>query len=165
MSRALFVGQQPVSYEAEQTGDILHLGGGLDSIIKMMNIPSTHFLQNFDYINVSAHHEPDGLSPEYHRTDIRNIRPLLSGRRIILFGPQVASAFEIDRSKYEWCQFIDHPTWDDFHGLFCVIPHPSSRNPLYANPEFRGMVLRTLDMLWQIRDEQTKPAFDRTIGG
>lgn len=154
MSRALFVGPQPTSYEAEQSGEVAQQGSGIETLIKMMGITKESFFNSFDYINVSAHHEPDGLSPEYHRADIRNIRPLLSGRRIILLGPPVASAFEIERSKYEWCQFIDHPVWEDFHGLFCVIPNPSTRNPLYANPEFRGMVLRTMDMLLQLRDEQ-----------
>ena len=154
MGRTLFVGQQSSSYEAEKSGEVLTPGGALDNLIKMMGIPSLNFFEKFDYINVSPHFEPDGLSPEYHRPDMRNLRPLISGRRIICFGPPVASAFEIDRDKYDWCQFFDHPKWNDFHGLFCVIPYPDTRNRLYHNPEFRGMVSRTLDMLLTFRHEE-----------
>lgn len=153
MKRAVFVGTQPPSYEAQESGEVVK-GGALDNIIQLMGIPQENFFEKFDYINVSAHHEPDGLSPENYRVDIRNIRPLLRGRRIVLFGPQVASAFEIEPRQFEWCRSFDHPTWTDFHGLFYVIPFPSPQNKLLTNPEFRGMVVRTLDMLLAFSHEE-----------
>lgn len=154
MGRTLFVGPQPSSYEAEKSGEVLTPGGALDNIIKMMGIPSSNFFEKFDYINASPHYNPDGFSSEYDAIHMKNIRPLLSGRRIICFGPLVASAFEIDRDRYEWCQFFDHPRWEEFHGLFCVIPYPDNRNRFYHDPENRGMVIRTLEMLLTFSHEE-----------
>ena len=100
-------------------------------------------------------HFPDGFSPKYHIPAIHNLRSLLRGRKVVLLGPAVAEAFEIDRTQYDWCQWFDHPSWEDHHGLFCVIPHPSGANRLYNDPQMYEMVRSNLDFMWQQRDTMT----------
>lgn len=150
MPKAVFVGQQPSSYEDE--GKVLPVRPGSSGfrLIKMMSIDESSFRRNFDAVNLSPFYDPDGFSPEYHYNSANNLLSLLEGRRIILLGPAVAQCFGIDRSRYQFCQFFDHPEKHDFHGLFCVIPHPSGANRLYNDPSMYEMVSNTLKMLWQI---------------
>jgi hypothetical protein len=119
----------------------------------MMGITEQAFCENFDMMNVSAEYNPDGFTPSYYSREVHNIRSLLRGRKVVLLGPAVAEAFEINRTQYDFCQWFDHPKWEDHHGLFCVIPHPSGANRLYSNPEMFEMVRRTLDFMWQQRDK------------
>lgn len=157
MSRIVFVGQQPS--RADDDGLVLPVrtGSSGDRIIRMMGVTEQAFRENFDFMNVSSRYDPDGFSPAYHIANTWNIRSLLRGRKVVLLGPAVAEAFEIDRMKYEWCQWFDHPKWEDHHGLFCVIPHPSGANRLYNNPEIYEMVRTTLDLMWQQRDRVHEP--------
>lgn len=153
MSRIIFVGQQPSSHEDEGTVLPVRPGSSGDRLVRMMGITEQAFRENFDMFNVNAEYSPDGFTPGYHITHVHNIRSLLRGRKVVLLGPAVAEAFEIDRTQYDFCQWFDHPKWEDHHGLFCVIPHPSGANRLYNNPEMFEMVRRTLDLMWQQRDQ------------
>lgn len=154
MSRIVFVGQQPSRIEDEGTVLPIRPGSSGDRLVKMMGINEEAFRRHFDCINLNPYYDPDGFSPGYNITSARNLRPMLRGRRVVLLGPAVAEAFEIDRSKYSWCQFFDHPTWSH-HGLFTVIPHPSGANRLYNNHEIYNMVTSTLNSLWEMRDGDT----------
>lgn len=151
--RVIFVGQQPSRYEDEGVVLPVRPGSSGDRIIKMMGVTEQAFRENFDCINVSARYDPDGFSPAYHTRDVWNMRSLFRGRKVVLLGPAVAEAFEIERGKYEWCQWIDHPKWEDHHGLFMVIPHPSGANRLYNDHFIFEMVRSSLDFLWQQRDQ------------
>lgn len=153
MSRVIFVGQQPSRYE--DNGLVLPVRPGTsgDRIVKMMGVTEDAFRQNFDCINVSPRHDPDGFDPENHRVEVDNLRSLFRGRKLVLLGPAVAASFGIDRTMYHWCNWFDHPTWEDHHGLFCVIPHPSGANRLYNDPGMFEMVRTHLDFLWQQRDQ------------
>lgn len=155
MKRTLFVGSQPVSYEAEQKPEMeFQSGGAMDLLIRnYMDTSAEVFHRNFDFMYVSAHHEPEGLSPEYHQTDMRNLRSLISGRRVVMLGAAVAWAFEIQRHEYEWCQFIDHPKWETHHGLFCTIPHPRAAR-VWLNSSIVEMTRNTMSMLYQIAQEE-----------
>lgn len=150
--RTIFVGQEPASQEDEGTVLPLRPGSSGLKLVQMMGVTEQAFRENFDMFNVSWNHDPDGFSPKYHIPAVLNIRSLLRGRKVVLLGPAVAEAFEIDRTTYDWCNWFDHPKWEDHHGLFCVIPHPSGANRLYNNPEIFEMVRRTLDFMWQQRE-------------
>lgn len=154
MAKTVFIGQQPSNYEDEGITLPVRAGSSGDRIIRMMGITEQAFREHFDCINVSAHHEPDGFSPAYYIPTVRNIRPLLSGRRIVLLGPAVAEAFEIERTSYRWCEWFDHPKWETFHGLFTVIPHPSGANRLYNDAQMYETVRNHLDVIWQMRDRE-----------
>lgn len=153
MSRIIFVGQQPSRYEDEGLVLPVRPGSSGDRIIKMMGITEQAFRDNFDYINVSARYDPDGFSPMYHTREVWNMRSMFRGRKLVLLGPAVAEAFEIERSTYHWCNWFDHPKWESHHGLFCVIPHPSGANRLYNDPGMFEMVRNHLDFMWQQRDQ------------
>lgn len=117
-----------------------------------MGVNEEAFRKNFSCVNLSPYYDPDGFSPGYHVASAKNMAPLLAGKRVVLLGPAVAEAFEIPRMKFEWCQWIDHPSWD-MHAIFTVIPHPSGANRLYNDPQIYSMVSGLLNMLWEIRDE------------
>lgn len=155
MSRIIFVGQQPSSHQDEGLVLPVRPGSSGDRIIRMMGVTEQAFRENFDMFNVSWEYDPDGFSPKYHTKAILNLKSLFRGRKVVLLGPAVAEAFEIDRTQYEWCQWFDHPTWEDHHGLFCVIPHPSGANRLYNDPQMYEMVRSNLDFMWQQRDTMT----------
>jgi uracil-DNA glycosylase len=150
--RIVFVGQQPSKFEDNGLVLPIRPGSSGDRIVKMMGITEQAFRDNFDCINVSSRHDPDGFDPENHKVDVDNIRSLLRGRKVVLLGPAVAHAFDIDRSMYQWTDWFDHPKWIDHHGLFTVIPHPSGANRLYNDPSMFELVRRHLDFMWQQRD-------------
>jgi uracil-DNA glycosylase len=152
VSNIVFIGQQPSRYEDEGLILPVRPGSSGDRLIKMMGVTEAAFREHFDCVNLSPYYDPDGFSPAYNIKAAQNLRPLLRGKRVVLLGPAVAEAFEIDRTKYEFCQFFDHPTWEH-HGLFTVIPHPSGANRVYNSPEMYNMVVSTLNLLWELRDK------------
>lgn len=154
MSRIVIVGQQPSRPEDEGTVLPVRPGSSGSRLIQMMGVTEEAFRKNFDLINVSPRYDPDGFSCGGHSfiPEAMNIRPLLVGRRVVLLGSAVATAFQIERSRYEWCQWFDHPKWDDHHGVFCVIPHPSGMNRVYNDPFMFGLVKSQLDFMWQMRE-------------
>lgn len=152
MSRIIFVGQQPSCHEDEGLVLPVRPGSSGERIIKMMGVTEQAFRENFDCINVSARHDPDGFDPDNHRVEADNLRSLLRGRKVVLLGPSVALCFEIERHQFHWCEWFDHPKWEDHHGLFTVIPHPSGANRLYNDPGMFEMVRNHLDFMWQQRD-------------
>lgn len=155
MKRTLFVASQPQSFTAQMDPKMeFSDGGAMDRLIRVhMDTTVEVFDRNFDFMYVSPWYEPEGLSPEYHQVAMRNLRGLYSGRRIVMLGAPVALAFGIERHQYEWCQMIDHPIWDDHHGLFCTIPHPMAFRE-YSNPSIENMVRTTMSMLYQIAQEE-----------
>lgn len=152
MSRIIFVGQQPSCHEDEGLVLPVRPGSSGDRIIKMMGVTEQAFRENFDCINVSAEYNPDGFTPSYYLRDVHNMKSLFRGRKLVLLGPAVAQAFEIERHQFHWCEWFDHPKWEDHHGLFTVIPHPSGANRLYNDPGMFEMVRNHLDFMWQQRD-------------
>lgn len=137
MSKIVIVGQQPASYEDEGNPLPVRPNSTGQRLCQMAGILPTSFENAFIRMNVSPRYEPDGFMPEYYRTDVENWLPLLEGKRVILLGPAVASAFAIPRDQYDWAHWFDHPTE---HVLLSVIPHPSGLNRLYNNPELTSMV-------------------------
>lgn len=147
--KTVFVGQQPNSYADEGSALPIHAGSTGQKLVTMMGVTPAAFEQNFIRVNVSAIHDPEGFTPSYHRHSARNMLPLLEGRRVVLLGPAVASAFDWDRNDYTYCRFYDHP---DFHILWAVIPHPSGLNRLYNDPEVKRQVEELLNYVWETRD-------------
>lgn len=148
MPKMVFIGQQPNSYDDQGTALPFNPGTSGKMLVQMMGVTNEAFAQNFVRMNVSAHHEPEGFSPAYSQYCAKNFLPLLEGRRVVLLGPAVAEAFDIERKSYDWCSWFDHPTE---HALFAVIPHPSGRNRLYNNPEIHEMVRSFLDGCWLLK--------------
>lgn len=147
--RSVFIGQQPNSAEDEGNPLPIRPGSTGQRLVQMMGITAEAFERNFIRMNVSAHHEPDGFSPEYYRVTVQNILPLLEHRRVILLGPAVASSFGLERKDYDWACWFDHPT----HNIaLSVIPHPSGLNRLYNEHDIWTMVCSFLDQVWQLKD-------------
>lgn len=151
--RTIFIGQQPATYEDEGTVLPVRPGSAGDRIIRMMGVTEQAFRENFDWMNLSSRHDPDGFDPDDHKLDALNIRSLLRGRKVVLLGPAVAQAFQIERRHYHWCDWFDHPVWEDHHGLFSVIPHPYGSNRHYSDPQMHEMIRTHLDFMWQQRDQ------------
>lgn len=151
MAGIVFIGQQPSRLSDEGKTLPIRPGSSGDRLVRMMGITEDAFRKAFDCINLNPHYHPDGFESHDNIAAAKNMLPLLRGKRVVLLGPAVAQAFEIDRAAYAYCQFFDHPSWSH-HGLFTVIPHPSGANRLYNNPETYNMVVSTLNMLWEMRD-------------
>ena len=145
----MFIGQQPNSYEDQ--GDPLPIRPNSTGkrLVQMMGITDEAFKENFIRMNVSPFHDPESFNPEYWHYNATNILPLLDGRRVVLLGPAVATAFGFERSSYHYASWFDHPTE---HILFGVIPHPSGMNRLYNDPQMHEMVKSFLDLCWRMAE-------------
>lgn len=138
--------------DGRETKEILD--GQIQRIVSMMGITTEAFHRHFDFIHFGSKWDHSEDFPDYQKIQVMNIRPLFRGKKIVLLGRFVAESFEIAREKYHYCEWIDHPKWEDHHGLFTVIPNPSLGNVMYANAEMFEMVRRHLDYMWQMRDSK-----------
>ena len=144
--KPVIIGQMPSCHEDEGIALPVRSGSSGHRLCQLMEVNETTLRRDFVLMNVSARYDPDGFSPEYHKTEVKNFLPLLSGRKVIMLGPAVAAAFGISRDEYSFGEWFDHA---EEHMLICVIPHPSGLNRLYNDPEMQRIVSSLLKALWE----------------
>lgn len=112
------------------------------------------YLRYFDRINLLpyfpgrvGHDDSFPMTPA--KLAARVIRPLLTGRIVILVGRKVADAFKIDLPFHEWAELrTQRPnilTRCRGTARFAIVPHPSGRNHWYNRDDNR----RLAHCFWQ----------------
>ena len=115
-----------------------------------MGITRSEYMRDFDRMNLlpyfpGRHMCADKFPMTPAKLAARVIRPLLSGRTVILVGRSVADAFGF---KADWHDWVEWPVRrycpvqrDAGRCLIAVVPHPSGRNHWYNKEENRKEAL------------------------
>lgn len=118
-------------------------GGRLQSI---MDVSRGEYLSLFERINLlpyfpGRHKRDDKFPMSNARLAASVLRPLLSGRTVVLVGRGVADAFEFPADFHDWVDWSVRRrcivTREQGMAKMAVIPHPSGRNHWYNNQDNR----------------------------
>lgn len=119
-------------------------GGRLQQLI---GISRGEYLKTFDRINLlrdfpGKHKRDDKFPLPPAKFAARVLRPMLSGREVILVGRNVANAFGLDLEFHDWMSWPVRRrcivSRDDGCCRIAIIPHPSGRNHWYNKPGNRA---------------------------
>jgi hypothetical protein len=115
---------------------------------ELMGLSRGEYLKAFDFVNVLRHfpgkHKRDDKFPmPLARAAADAMRPLLAGRRVILIGRNVASAFGLDEVDWHaWYEvkvrrrcLVSKTPWT---ASMAVAPHPSGRSRWYNEADNRA---------------------------
>lgn len=106
---------------------------------QMTGLTRGQYLRTFDRMNLLQHfpgsvQNGDSFPLSKARPAAQAVEQVLGGRRVVLVGRNVATAFGFRESPFfEW---FDQPIWG-YEAV--VVPHPSGRNHWYNNEENRAL--------------------------
>lgn len=156
MSRPLLIGQAP----GPNTNPDLPLfpvpktsaGGRLQHL---MGLTRAEYMQLFERTNLlhefpGRHKRDDKFPMAKARLAASTIRPLLTGRRVVLVGRNVANAFDLGEMQFHRWQSVRARRACIISGcdgmtMLAVVPHPSGRNHWYNSQGNRDEAAR----FWQ----------------
>lgn len=102
-------------------------------LCEFMGLSKGDYMARFDRINLlyafpGKYKRDDKFPLPKARIAADAIRPLLTGRTVVMVGRNVANAFGYPASETPWHEFVT----DERGGFtYAVIPHPSGRNHWY----------------------------------
>lgn len=113
-------------------------GGRLQTI---MGIDRPTYLEAFERVNLlpyfpGTQKREDCFPMTAAKLAVKVTAPFLAGRTVVMVGRKVADAFELDQGWHEWklIRMRRYMPFDSNNGRahVAVVPHPSGRNPWYA---------------------------------
>jgi thymidylate kinase len=130
--RTILVGISPGNASDEPLSPI---GASGRLLAKLLGVSSKEYIAQFDRINI-LHSATDGVKPA-----VKNLLPILRGRRVVALGSQVRRALDLPESWFDWN--INR----GFVGT--SMPHPSGRNRWWndhSNREQAKTFMQTLNL-------------------
>lgn len=161
MNKTLLIGQAPGPNTLP--GLPLHphprtsAGGRL---AEQMGLTPEDYIRYFQRINLlnkfpGRHKRDDKFPLAKAKAAAEAIRPLLVGRKVVLVGRNVATAFGLGLEFFTWGSYPALPAMELFD--VAVVPHPSGRNHWYNKPENRQQASEFWSQLLRFRSENVLP--------
>lgn len=151
MTRPVLIGQAPGP--KTDPAAPLHPGTSLTGrrLATLLGLSDGEYLEGFDRLNLVYEYpgkvgKEDVFPMAQARASARLLSPLLAGRRVVLLGRGVSTAFGLVTLPWmTWTELELGPHREP--ATVAAIPHPSGRCRVYNDPTQRGQVetfLRTL---------------------